>query len=81
MGSVHQQQYLPLKREIKIAADDTLIYFFTFIFRSKLGLIFHVNPLPSREDSHEILSPIFSVRIFKTVVCCSRDGRLKSSIS
>ena len=37
-----------LRAPKKITADDTLIFFFTFIFRRKQGLMFHVNPLPNR---------------------------------
>ena len=39
--------------------------FFTFISRRKEGLIFHVNPLPSR-DSLETPSFIFSEKLMKT---------------
>ena len=41
--------------------------------------MFHVNPL----HSHEISSIIYQKnyeKIFKTVVCCSRDWRFKDSL-
>ena len=49
------QANLTLKVPNKIAADDTFIFvfFFAFIFRRKIGLMFHVNPLLA-ESSHEI---------------------------
>ena len=55
--------HLTLRAPSKIAADGTFI-FFTFICRRKEGLMFPVNPLPSRK---------IMKKIFKTVVCCSRD--------
>ena len=43
---IHEYITYPFKRQTKIAADD-ILFFFTFIFRRKYDLIFHVNPLPS----------------------------------
>ena len=68
---------LALKVANKNLQQTTLILF-TFIFRRKLGLIFHVNPL--LEDSLETSSQ-FSLKnnekIFMNVACCSRGWRFK----
>ena len=66
-----------LREPSKTAADDTFVclfiylYIFTFNFRRKYGLMFHVNHL------HMKCPVVFSLKnnenIFKTVICCSRD--------
>ena len=38
---------LTLKVPTKIAADNTLIFFYFYVSKEKKGLMFHVNPIKS----------------------------------
>ena len=72
--------HLTLKRQIKIAADDTLIFLLLFLEENKAWSFMWILCLA--EDSHKISSLIFSEKkkkekVFMNVVCCSRDSGFK----
>ena len=58
-----------LKCQPKIAADDTLLFYFYLSKEIRLGVSC---------ESSEISSLIFSEKVFMSVACCSRDWRYKS---
>ena len=67
-----------MMHQIKIAADDTLIFLFLSFEENKAWCFLWILCLA--EDSHEISNLIFwknNEKVFKTVVCCSRDWHLK----
>ena len=65
----------PLKRQTKIAADDTL--FFYFYLSREIRLDVHVNPLPSRMKYQVLFSLKNNENVFINVICCSRDCHFK----
>ena len=61
-------------RQIHIAADDTLFFYFIFFLLLSFEKI--RLDVSCEEDSHKISSLIFAEnndRVFMNVVCCSRD--------
>ena len=64
-------QRLTLKAPSKIAADDTLFFYFYLSKKKRLDV--------SRESmKHQVLFSVKSnEKVFTNVVCCSRDWRFK----
>ena len=63
----------PVKHETKIAADDILVFYFHLSKKIKLDV--------SRESSAQHQALFYqknNEKLFKTVICCSRDWRFKS---
>ena len=69
---------LPLKRQTKIAADDTFFYFYLSKER-KLDILCEPS---ARQRIHMKYQVLISVnnneKVFINVVCCSRDWRFKA---
>ena len=79
---IMRQKNLILKVPSKIAADDTFIYYFYFYLSKKIRLYVSCES-SAKQKIHMKYQALFcqknNEKIFKTVVCCSRDWHFLKS--
>ena len=78
MSGYPEPFHQPLKRQTKIAADDTLLFYFYLSKEIKLDISCESS---AKQRIHMNYQVLFSLKnnekIFINVVCCSRDRRFK----